>query len=231
MATLRERNVTQSAVTQVDGFEFIGVPNIDLNQNFDVNFRKCMLALRVLLNVPKFFPVLGGHQGLRVVLNTVFKINSEDTDDMLVNNLNVSTVQQKTYPLFTLVTSNNSLLCQVYTCSQLLYAEVLYMINSVLYNGKLNTLKLELSIEDQSTFLYMFSATVIYLAHVLYSTLLYTKDCSEEDNEIVENLYEFYKEKIGNDTVDIVRKLYLLLFYKFQLLMNEKQVFISDYIE
>ena len=251
MASTISLNVTSTDATDPDGFRFTEEPT-DVNVYVDPNqkFRKCMLALRILLHVPRFQPVFGGDRGVVVVLNTVFcspSINSFE----LVGNYTVQNIHSEKYTLYTLFKdSMDSLLCSVQKCSQLVYSNVLYIINSVLYDGKLKVHKLELSHTDQSLFLYMFSATVLYLAHVLYGLSDFhfsdfsdfgdpnfsdfsDPNCSDEMQDDLNNLYQLYQNNIGLDKDDIVRKLYLLLFYKFQLIMNAKEggVFISEYIE
>lgn len=237
MASTISLNVTSTEATDPDGFRFTEEPtDVNVYMHPNQEFRKCMLALRILLHVPRFQPVFGGDRGVVVVLNTVFCSPSVNSSE-LVGNYTVQNIHSEKYTLYTLFQeSTDSLLCSVQKCSQLVYSNVLYIINSVLYDGKLKVHKLELSHTDQSLFLYMFSATVLYLAHVLYglSDLHFSDpNCSGEIQDYLNDLYQLYRENLGTDRDDIVRKLYLLLFYKFQLIMNAKEggVFISEYIE
>jgi hypothetical protein len=245
MATSAELNVTSNKFTKNDGFLIPSespVPNVPDVLDFRVNLRKCMIALRLMLNVQKNFPLYGNDRGTRVVLNTVFsclKIYDTSQTMELVSDYNVRTINQgaEEYSLYTLYSQNDaSLLCAVYNCSQLLYAEILYMVNSVLFKGKLNTQKMQLSPEDQTLFLYLFSTTVIYLANSLYGLSgnePYTPCFVVAEGGYVTELFQLYTDTLTGDADDIVRKLYLLFFYKFQLVMNErvKGAFISDYIE
>lgn len=237
MASSTSSNVTSAEATRPDGFYFLEEPT-DVAVLVDPEFRNCMLALRILLYVSPYYPVLGGDRGVVVVVNTVF-FSQKEGESTLIGNFTVKTVQEDTLTLYTLFkdsSDTDSLLCLVQKCSQLVYANVLYIINSVLYNGKLKAQSLELSPSDQSLFLDMFSATVIYLAHVLYgldNTHFYDFNCPMGEQEHLNELYDLYRNNVGTNQDDIVRKLYLLLFYKFQQIMNEKTggVFISDYIE
>lgn len=237
MASSTSINVTSAEATRPDGFYFLEEPT-DVEVLVDPELRKCMLALRILLYVSPYYPVLGGDRGEVVVLNTAFCIQREG-ESTLIGNFTVKTVQDDTLTLYTLFKENkgmDSLLCLVHKCAQLVYANVLYIINSVLYNGKLKAQNFELSSSDQSLFLYMFAATVMYLAHVLFGlddSHFFDFNCSVDQQEHLNDLYKLYKNNVGTNQDDIVRKLYLLFFYKFQLIMNEKTggVFISDYIE
>lgn len=233
MSTSVPFNVTSLEATRPDGFMFLEQPPVVVSSN--ENFRKCMLALRILLHVKRFVPVLGSDGGIEVLLNTVFCMPTSGPSQ-LIGRWDVRTIQNKPYTLYTLYRGQDTLLCDVYKCSELVYANIFYMINSVLYNGKLQTSKLELSIPNQSLFLYMFSATVIYLAHILYGlpdTYFFDNDCSGEVQSQLTDLYNLFKTRIGTDQSDIVRKLYLLMFYQFQVTMNTEDdaVLISDYIE
>lgn len=235
MATTSAPAVDRITLLPSDGFDFNVEPEVP-STGFEPQYRMCMLALKHMLLVPKNEPLLGNDYGKEVVLNTVFTKLSSDPDNMYLGQDNVVTVKhlRAERPLYTLYTptGNISPFELVYTCSTLLYSKVLQSLNAILYQGRLNVREFNLSQTHQSTLLALFSCAVLQLAANMYS--LDISSWSFESDLI--SLFQLFADNnltgTGN-TNDIVRKLYLVLFFKFQLIMNKdvKENFIFDFVQ
>jgi hypothetical protein len=235
MATTSALAVDRITLLPSDGFDFNVEPEVP-RTGFEPQFRMCMLALKHMLLVPKKEPLLGNDYGKEVVLNTVFSKVGSDPDNIYLGQDNVVTVKhlRAERPLYTLYTPtvDVNLFDLVFTCSTLLYSKVLQSLNAILYQGRLNVREFQLSHVHQNTLLGLFTCAVLQLAANMYKLDITLWSTNSELGPLFQ-LFNVNGLTGDGNTSDIVRKLYLVLFLKFQLIMNKevKENFIFDFVQ